>query len=71
MDRWDSITNYCCRSCRFFVPKEKESESPNPIGRCRRHSPTLDGYPVVFARTDWCGDLKLGTNPDKANAEEV
>lgn len=24
-----------------------------------------------ICRTDWCGDLKLGTNPDKANAEEV
>jgi len=28
------------------------------LGRCRRHAPTMNGYPVVF-RTDWCGDHKL------------
>ncbi len=28
------------------------------VGRCRRHSPTMAGYPVVF-KDDWCGDHKL------------
>ena len=28
------------------------------VGRCRRHAPTMNGYPVVF-RNDWCGDHKL------------
>ena len=49
-----------CNTCMWFVLKEKNSESKNtaPIGRCRRHSPTMNGYPVVF-ETDWCGDHKL------------
>jgi len=38
-------------------------ETPEPmemqqIGRCRRHAPTMNGYPAVFP-TDWCGDHKL------------
>ena len=28
------------------------------LGRCRRHAPTMNGYPAVFA-SDWCGDHKL------------
>lgn len=31
------------------------------IGRCRRHAPTMNGYPVVFSN-DWCGDHKLDEN---------
>jgi hypothetical protein len=60
MDRWDRVTDYCCGSCAYFSPKAFRKE-----GRCRRHSPTLGGYPVVFPDTDWCGDHKIGTNPDK------
>ena len=26
--------------------------------RCRRHAPTMSGYPAVF-KNDWCGDHKL------------
>jgi hypothetical protein len=33
-------------------------KAPGQLGRCRRHAPTLAGYPVVFP-TDWCGDHKL------------
>ena len=40
-------------------------ESPSlpsvDIGRCRRHAPTMNGYPVVFVN-DWCGDHKLNEN---------
>lgn len=28
------------------------------LGRCRRHAPTMSGYPVVFP-SDWCGEHKL------------
>jgi hypothetical protein len=28
------------------------------LGRCRRHAPTMNGYPVVFVN-DWCGDHKI------------
>jgi hypothetical protein len=32
--------------------------SVGTIGRCRRRSPTISGYPGVYP-TDWCGDHKL------------
>jgi hypothetical protein len=31
------------------------------LGRCRRHAPTMSGFPAVF-ETDWCGDHKLDEN---------
>jgi hypothetical protein len=40
-----------CLTCMWFVPK-------GVLGRCRRHAPTMSGYPVVYP-TDWCGDHKL------------
>ena len=47
-----------CKSCMWFVPK-KVAESPVfHVGRCRRHAPTMNGYPVVFVN-DWCGDHRL------------
>jgi len=49
----------------FFVPKVPEVVDRAPatpgLGRCRRHAPTMNGYPAVFA-TDWCGDHKLDEN---------
>lgn len=52
-----------CATCMWFV--RKVSEEPHadkkPLGRCRRHAPTMNGYPVVFM-TDWCGDHKLDEN---------
>jgi len=48
-----------CASCMWFVPKLRPgSEVASPLGRCRRHAPTMAGYPAVF-RSDWCGDHKL------------
>lgn len=50
-----------CKACMWFVPKEKvspESGEGYHLGRCRRHAPTMNGYPVVFVN-DWCGDHKL------------
>lgn len=32
--------------------------SPPSFGRCRKHAPTMTGYPAVFG-TDWCGDHKM------------
>lgn len=58
-DRWNSLTGYNCLTCRFYVPKT------DLIGRCRRHAPSLDGYPAVYPITDFCGDHKIGTNPLK------
>lgn len=45
--------NMRCRTCMWFNPK-----GDNGVGRCRRHAPSMNGYPVVMV-TDWCGDHKL------------
>lgn len=49
-----------CQTCMWFVLKEasKAPEQGTRMGRCRRHAPTMNGYPVVFEH-DWCGDHKL------------
>ena len=52
-----------CRTCMWFVPKVTKQDTDAPafvpnVGRCRRHAPTMSGYPVVFV-DDWCGDHKL------------
>lgn len=49
-----------CNTCMWYAPKISDEGSP-PIGRCRRHAPTMSGYPVVFIH-DWCGDHKLNEN---------
>jgi hypothetical protein len=46
-----------CHSCMSYVKKEVPVGGMG-IGRCRRHAPTLQGWPVVYP-TDWCGDHKL------------
>ena len=48
-----------CSGCMWFVMKL--GDSLYSIGRCRRHAPTMNGYPVVFP-ADWCGDHKLDEN---------
>jgi hypothetical protein len=48
----------------WFVPKQAGQFIH--IGRCRRHSPTMNGYPVVFVN-DWCGDHKLSESWFDAN----
>lgn len=54
--------NMRCFKCIFFVPKEVENgKSMYYLGRCRRHAPTMAGFPAVFG-TDWCGDHKLDEN---------
>lgn len=31
------------------------------VGRCRRHAPTMSGYPVCY-EDDWCGDHRVDEN---------
>jgi len=51
-----------CSTCMWFVIKEKTVlKGKQALGRCRRHAPTMNGYPVVFS-ADWCGDHKLDEN---------
>jgi hypothetical protein len=57
-----------CKTCIWFVPKitimKDTIDTPNLVyhlGRCRRHAPTMNGYPVVFVN-DWCGDHRLDEN---------
>jgi len=46
----------------WYVPKEKpEGSEVSELGRCRRHAPTMNGYPAVFC-DDWCGDHKINEN---------
>lgn len=63
-DPWKHRSNIMnCATCMWYVQKVKSEDSKNTalIGRCRRHAPTMNGYPVVF-ETDWCGDHKLDEN---------
>lgn len=46
-----------CKTCMHYVKKDSAGDVPS-IGRCRRHAPTMSGFPVVFP-CDWCGDHKL------------
>jgi hypothetical protein len=58
-----------CRTCMWSVMKDAVSDRPvcpgsiesKRVGRCRRHAPTMNGYPVVY-EDDWCGDHKLDEN---------
>lgn len=45
-----------CRTCMWFVIKT--GFVPATLGRCRRHAPTMSGYPAVY-ESDWCGDHKV------------
>lgn len=67
MDNWKHRSSGMkCHTCMWFVEKhddrlqdknEVASERGN-VGRCRRHAPTMSGFPVVW-QGDWCGDHKL------------
>ena len=54
-----------CSTCIWFVSKEPQSTTvtvkSHQVGRCRRHAPTMGGYPVVYM-TDWCGDHRVDEN---------
>ena len=59
-DNWKHRSKgMACGTCMWFVFKEPQHTNPTArIGRCRRHAPTMSGWPVMF-ETDWCGDHKL------------
>lgn len=56
-NRADRSKNITCVRCMHFASKGEPGQSPTP-GRCRRHAPTGEGWPVLFDE-DWCGDFKL------------
>jgi hypothetical protein len=49
-----------CSTCMWYANKDSET-GDKMFGRCRRHAPTMTGYPAVFG-IDWCGDHKLDEN---------
>ncbi len=65
-DQWADKTRFACATCQWYARKERLASERGKmdvqLGRCRRHAPTLGGYPVVY-QTDWCGDHKLGMPP--------
>ena len=64
-DPWSNRSNNMkCKTCMWFVAKKRVNLTPGigyNTGICRRHSPSMSGYPVVFVN-DWCGDHKLDEN---------
>ena len=62
LDPWKHRSKFMrCQTCMWFVLKVPVTTSPEQgtrIGRCRKHAPTMEGYPVVF-ESDWCGAHKL------------
>ena len=57
-----------CKTCVHYVTKAADDHVQTGIGRCRKHAPTMNGFPVVF-EDDWCGDHRLDEN--KYNPETV
>lgn len=54
-------TGMACATCMWYVEKVVPPVTKvgyQRIGRCRRHAPSMNGYPVVYP-ADWCGDHKL------------
>jgi len=61
MDNWKHRSEGMrCKMCIWFVGKVND-KGITDMGRCRRHCPTMNGYPVVFVN-DWCGDHRLDEN---------
>ena len=54
-DNWQHrAKGMVCNTCISFVLKAPTKN----FGRCRKHAPTMNGFPAVFD-SDWCGDHKL------------
>jgi hypothetical protein len=64
-DPWEHRNkNMRCSTCMWFVLKSSDRISTpvdRILGRCRKHAPSMTGYPAVFTN-DWCGDHKLDEN---------
>ena len=53
-DNWETHgKTHTCAFCIYYVLKLEGTK-----GRCRKHAPTMAGFPAVFP-SDWCGDHKL------------
>lgn len=69
MDKWKHRSEGMrCVTCMWYCEKQVDDATVQVVGRCRRHAPTMNGYPVVYPG-DWCGDHKLnekalGAGPD-------
>ena len=60
-DNWEHRTDLMnCSSCMWFIPKLNDVGETS-LGRCRKHAPTINGWPAVY-KADWCGDHKLDEN---------
>jgi len=60
-DNWKNRSEgMLCKTCMYHAPNAcaEPKEGSLKLGRCRRHAPTMNGYPVVY-EGDWCGDHKL------------
>ena len=60
-DNWKHKSlSMTCTTCMWFVEKAKigNDVTTKALGRCRRHSPTLGGWPALWSN-DWCGDHKI------------
>lgn len=64
-DPWaDRKSGMRCRTCVWWVSKEPSGPTKPDVrivGRCRRHAPTMNGFPVAY-QTDWCGDHRVDEN---------
>jgi hypothetical protein len=63
-DNWKHRSSgMLCTTCMYFVEKKPGDHRAidGAFGRCRRHAPTMSGFPAVFGG-DWCGDHKLDEN---------
>ncbi len=65
LDPWKHRSQHMrCRTCMYWVPKvpldkpDPELLTHSQLGRCRRHAPTMGGYPATYD-ADWCGDHKM------------
>ena len=62
LNPWDHRSKgMSCATCMWCVMKVGATGEKSKLGRCRRHAPTMSGYPVVY-ETDFCGDHKLDEN---------
>ena len=60
-DHWQHRAgNMRCFTCMWFLKKlcSDPGKITLTIGRCRKHAPTICGWPAVFG-DDWCGDHKI------------
>ena len=56
------VKRMLCSTCMWFVAKDTEQGADPPkLGRCRRHAPTMGGYPLAFLN-DYCGDHRMDEN---------